>query len=280
MMTVKLDYSNYIVWKHQIEVILETYSMIDAISDTVMAPDQLLKDSSSNFNIEVNPNFLIWRNQEQALFTFLNSTLSPSVLALTVGQKSGSGVWRVLEKRFASIYRSSMMSLRNELSAMRKGTNSIDVYFQKIKQICDKLAAVLVILDDERLLHVALNGLPSDYDSFSSTIRTRSDVLTIEELNTLLNAEERAIRKRSGVIDASTMAMATNHKPLGFGSGRSRNNAQRGRGNGGRGSYSGGGGFYPDGNFNSNAFSSPFSQSQPNPSRPSGSQDLSQRPQC
>ena len=33
MMTVKLDYTNYVVWKHQIEVILETYSMIDAIDD-------------------------------------------------------------------------------------------------------------------------------------------------------------------------------------------------------------------------------------------------------
>ena len=35
MMTVKLDYGNYIVWKHQIEVILEIYSMIDVIDDYV-----------------------------------------------------------------------------------------------------------------------------------------------------------------------------------------------------------------------------------------------------
>lgn len=77
MMTVKLDYSNYIVWKHQIEVILETYSMIDAINDTVMAPNQFLKDSFGNITTKVNPDFLIWRNWEQALFTFLNSTLSP-----------------------------------------------------------------------------------------------------------------------------------------------------------------------------------------------------------
>ena len=53
--------------------------------------------------------------------------------------------------------RSSVMSLRNELNAMKKGTKSIDVYFQKIKQICDKLAALSVILDDEDLLHVALD---------------------------------------------------------------------------------------------------------------------------
>ena len=132
MMTVKLDYSNYIVWKHQIEVILETYSMIDAIDDTAMALDQFLKDYSCDVTNKVNPAFLAWKSHEQALFTFLNSKLSPSVLALIVGQKSSRGVWKVLEKRFASVSSSSVMSLINKLNAVRKGTDSIDVYFQKI----------------------------------------------------------------------------------------------------------------------------------------------------
>ena len=69
-----------------------------------------------------------------------------------------------------------------------------------------------MILDDEELLHVALDGLPSEYDSFSSAIRTCSDVLSIEELNTLLNAEERAIKKRSGVVDVTSMAMVANYQ--------------------------------------------------------------------
>ena len=63
------------------------------------------------------------------------------------------------------------------------------------------MAAVLVILDDEELFHVALDGLPLKYDSFSSAIRTYSAVLSAEELNALLKAEERAIKKRSGVVD-------------------------------------------------------------------------------
>ena len=50
-----------------------------------------------------------------------------------------------------------------------------------------------------------------EYDSFSSAIRTRSDVLSIEELNTLLNAKERAIKKRTGTIDATSMALVANY---------------------------------------------------------------------
>nr|POF12454.1 hypothetical protein CFP56_59369 [Quercus suber] len=96
MMTVKLDYNNYTVWKHQIEVILETYSMIDILDDSITVPERFLKDSSGNFTTEISPNFISWKNREQAMFTFINSTLSPAILALTVGQRSAKGVWKPL----------------------------------------------------------------------------------------------------------------------------------------------------------------------------------------
>ena len=124
-------------------------------------------------------------------------------------------VWKVLEKRFASISRSHVMSLRNELNAIKKGFDSIDSCFQKIKQTHDKLTVVSVFLDDEEFLHMALDGLPSEYDSFNSAIRTRSDVLSVEELNTLLNSEERVIKKRSkaNAVDPNLVAMAMNFQP-------------------------------------------------------------------
>ena len=211
MMTVKLDYGNYTVWKHQIEVILETYSMIDIPDDSIATPERFLKDSYGNLTTEINLNFISWKNREQAMFTFINSTLSPSIRALTVGQRSAKGVWKVLEKRFASVSRSHVMSLRNELSVEKKGTDTIDGYFQKIKKIRDKLVAVSVVLDDEELLHIARDGLPSEYDSFCSAIRTRSDILSVEELNTLLNVEERVIKKRINNGSSSpSMAMNMN----------------------------------------------------------------------
>nr|XP_023922767.1 uncharacterized protein LOC112034201 [Quercus suber] len=99
----------------------------------------------------------------------------------------------------------SLESVREE-----KGVDSINGYFQKIKQARDRLAVVSVFVDDEKLLHIVLNGLPSDHDSFSSAIRTRSDVLSVEELNALLNAEERVIKKRSNSVDPNSIAMAAN----------------------------------------------------------------------
>ena len=53
MMTVKLDYNNYLVWRHQIEVILDAYSMINFIEDNLEAPNPLLKDSSGNIPLKL-----------------------------------------------------------------------------------------------------------------------------------------------------------------------------------------------------------------------------------
>ena len=75
------------------------------------------------------------------------------------------------------------------------------------KGVRNKLTVISVFLDDEELLHIALDGLPSEYDSFSFAIRTRSDVFSVEELNTLLNAEERVIKKRSNNIPSPSVVI-------------------------------------------------------------------------
>jgi len=85
MMTVKLDNANYIVWKHQITMVLETYSLYELLEEPQLIPEKFLKDLSGSYTTIVNPDFLIWKSKEKALLTFISPTLSPSVLALIVG---------------------------------------------------------------------------------------------------------------------------------------------------------------------------------------------------
>ena len=98
----------------------------------------------------------------------------------------------------------------------------MDSFFQRIKEIRDKLGAVAVCVNEEELILLALEALPSEYDAFCSVIRTRNDVLTLEELNTLLNSEERSIKKRSDLRDSTSLAMAVNHFNQGFMRGRGK----------------------------------------------------------
>lgn len=86
----------------------------------------------------------------------MSSTLSPSILALTVGSTTIIDVWNLLKNRFSSISRSHVMNLKGELHNIRKGSETVDVYLQKIKVVRYKLMAVGVILDDEELLHIEI----------------------------------------------------------------------------------------------------------------------------
>ena len=115
MMTIKLENTNYIVWKHQITMILETYSLYDLLEEPQLVPERFLKDLSGAYTASINPEYTLWRSKEKALLTFISSTLSSSILSLTVGCTTALEVWKVLENRFSSISRSHVMNLKGEL---------------------------------------------------------------------------------------------------------------------------------------------------------------------
>ena len=55
MMTIKLDNTNYIVWKHQITMILETYSLYDLLEEPQLVLERFLKDPSGVYTATINP---------------------------------------------------------------------------------------------------------------------------------------------------------------------------------------------------------------------------------
>ena len=201
MTTIKLNNTNYIVWMHQITMVLEIYSLFELIEEPRLIPNQYLQDLSGAYTAVVNPDFLVWKSKEKALLTFMSSTLTPSILALTVGCSSALEVWKVLENRLSSISRSHVMNLKGELHNIKKGAYSVDLYLQKIKVVRDKLLAVGVIADDEELLHITLKGLPKEYNAFRSAIWTMSTHVIFNDLSAMLNAEDESLNDGSKIKD-------------------------------------------------------------------------------
>ena len=134
-------------------MVLETYSLYELLEEPQLIPKKFLKDLSTSYTTIVNPDFLIWKSKEKALLTFINLTLSPYVLALTVGCASAIEVWKVLENRFSSVSMSHIMNLKCELHNLKKGNDTVDVYLQKIKvvrvpSIASNLASVQKLCHD------------------------------------------------------------------------------------------------------------------------------------
>ena len=254
LMSIKLDYTNYIPWKHQLITILEAYSLIEHIDGITLKPSPFILDTTGNPTSVVNPDFQSWNIKDKALLSLINSTLIPQVFSLMVGITNSREVWNTLEQRFTSTSRANILNLKLELQSLKKGNNSVNSFLQKIKVARDKLFAVGVVVDNEELICIVLRGLPRDFAHFCSIIHTRSDPISYEQLAIMLQSEEQAIMEHSDSIPHSLAMFASNSKPNGnshnpsqnhgSGRGRGRNNSYRGRG-GGRFNSNGGQHFIP-----------------------------------
>ena len=264
--SVKLDHSNFLIWKFQITSILDAYSFMEYIDGSIPCPVKFLTDASGSETI--NPDFLQWKARDKVLISLISVTLSPSALSLVIGQTSARGIWEVLEKRYTSISRSNVVNLKMELNGVKKSSDSISKYLQRIKEARDKLSSVGVLIDDEEILHIILKGLPAEYHPFSASMRTKSDSVSFEELHALLSTEEELLKNIQELSkDTSLMAMTANKSTNSLppnqvqpqyigqnnrGRGKNQFNRGRGRGNSSRGGY------------NSGNFSTPTSQFSPN----------------
>ena len=156
LMSIKLDYTNYIPWRHRLITILEAYSFIEHIDGSTSQPIQYLLDAQGNLTSNVNLEFLTWRIKDKALLSLINSTLTPQVFSLVVGTTTSRDVWNTLEQRFTSTLRANILNLKLELQSLKKGSDSVNTFLQKIKIARDKLLAIVVIVDNEELIHIVL----------------------------------------------------------------------------------------------------------------------------
>lgn len=205
LISVKLDNHNYLLWKSQFLPVLRAHGLLGFVDGSCCCPPEFMIDSIGNVTKDINPHYITWIQQDQNILCWINATLTERVLAHIVGLKTSRAVWVALEKRFASLSRSHIIQLKTQLQSIKKGSQPISEYVQRIKHLVDSLAMALCLMDDEDLLIHTLNGLPSKNGPFKTSIRTRSSPTSLEELHALLLCEEMSIAtSQSSVLDHST----------------------------------------------------------------------------
>ncbi|KAL6321385.1 hypothetical protein AAG906_016440 [Vitis piasezkii] len=116
-------------------------------------------------------------------------------------------------------------------------------YLLKIRGFVDLLALVGVNLSVKDHIDVIIDGLPSEYDTFFLTINSRTEDYLIEEIESLLLAQEARIEKHNKSLDSETAFV----------------NITQGSGNFGRDNFSQGRGFTSNNQFSPNFGRSNFS---------------------
>nr|KYP33545.1 hypothetical protein KK1_045598 [Cajanus cajan] len=79
----KLDDSNYLHWRQQIEPVIKSHKLQRFVVN-LQIPPWYLTDADRDSDI-VNPAYETWEVQDQMLLTWLQSTLSKSILSHVIG---------------------------------------------------------------------------------------------------------------------------------------------------------------------------------------------------
>nr|TKR79643.1 hypothetical protein D5086_0000270390 [Populus alba] len=190
-----------------------------------------------------NPAYEHWLRQDSLILAIINTSLTEDVLSQVMSYTTSKDVWLALQQNFSSISRAKAVQLRTQLATARKGAMNAKDYFISIKRMSDELALAGQPLTSDEILTYILTGLGQEYDSLVSTITSRSDAVTLEDLYSLLLITESRINQHHDTIQVTASANMATRYPPSFqsrpgnsypSSNRSRTNFYRGRSRGGR----------------------------------------------
>ncbi|GJW42941.1 hypothetical protein Tco_0071740 [Tanacetum coccineum] len=153
-----LDNWNYGSWEYFFEQLCESYD----VATYLRSPTTDLGTSSSTpltpEETKVDKIVLSW-----LLFTLFNSLRARLVVA---HPKTSKEAWTLISDIVKDNKRSCTNAMKAELRSIKLGDQSIESYFQKI----DSIITIRTILDahvnDEDVVHYAIEGLPYTYNSF------------------------------------------------------------------------------------------------------------------
>jgi hypothetical protein len=200
LVTIKLTRENYLLWKAQIVPYLRGQHLFGFLDGSRPAPSPYLDGSSPP---EPNPAHQAWLIQDQMILSALISSLSENILAYVVKCTTSQDVWLTLERMFTKHYRARTMTIRYQLSTLKKGDSSIADYFHTFTGLVDTLAAINQPLTEEEQISFLLAGLGSEYESFITTVHMRTELLSIETLYGHLLSQELRMVQAQPKVDLS-----------------------------------------------------------------------------
>ncbi|BBH01204.1 transposable element gene [Prunus dulcis] len=105
--------------------LLKSRNLMSFVNSVVVAPSPFLQDDKGKLTDDINPAYDTWIQQDQLVLSWINGSLSSTVLATVARFTSARSTWVALENRFASPNQNRILQLRSELFRTARGDSSL-----------------------------------------------------------------------------------------------------------------------------------------------------------
>ncbi|KAH9682619.1 retrovirus-related pol polyprotein from transposon RE1 [Citrus sinensis] len=199
---IKLDRSNYLIWKSQILSSVRANELESLLDGSKICPDQFLSSTQGNsdamFNASTsstvtsqeNPEFHVWKKQDQMLLSWLLSSISIEILSLVVNSKTSYELWSSLEQQFGSETAAKKVHLKMMLNNLKKGSMTMTEYFSKLKSVTDELAIAGSPVSSLDFITHLISGLGQPYYPVVVYIEANVLKMSINEAYSMLLTHE------------------------------------------------------------------------------------------
>lgn len=189
----KLDDKNFLLWRQQVEPVIKAHRLHHYVVCPTIPPRFLTEADRDSGN--VNSAYTAWEQQDQMLLSWLQSSLSSSILARVLGSVHSYEVWEKIHSYFQHQTRAKARQLRTELRHLSLDDMSVEDFLAKVKSIVDSLASVRDPVSPKEHLDVILEGLTQEYDSVINVIEREFIPMPIEQAEALILAQELRLKK-------------------------------------------------------------------------------------
>ena len=243
--TLKLNNSNYLLWKTQFESLLSCQKLIGFVNGVVSPPPRTRSEVSGDTTVEVeNPQYESWFCTDQLVRSWLFGTLSVEVLGYVHNLQTSRDVWISLAENFnkSSVVRE--FALRRNLQLLTKKEKSLSAYCRDFVAICDALSSIGKPIDESMKIFGFLNGLGREYDPITTVVQSSLSKYPAPTFNDVVSEVEAFDTKLQSYEDSTPVDphMAFNTQRSDYTDNYKNNQKGRGKGNygqnRGRGGYS------------------------------------------
>lgn len=145
----------------------------------------------------LDPEFVDWRRQDQLLMSWLLASMTKGLLTRVVGCNFACEIWEKNMIHFTSKTRAKVKQFKMQLCNVKKGSLKMNEYLLKVKGIVDSLTAVGSPVPEVDYIESIFDGLPDEYELVITTMFSKTDSYTVDEIEALLLAQSRATRGRN-----------------------------------------------------------------------------------
>ncbi|XP_010437411.1 PREDICTED: uncharacterized protein LOC104721185 isoform X2 [Camelina sativa] len=186
--TLKLNDSNYLLWKTQFESLLSSHKLIGFVNGAVSAPTKTRQVVQDGVSSEItNSQYEFWFCTDQLVQSWLFGTLSEEVLGHVHNISTARDIWLALAKNFNKSSVAREFSLRRSLQLLSKKEKSLSTYCHEFKTICDSLSSIRKPVDESMKIFGFLNGLGREYDPIATVIQSSLSKLPSPTFNDVVS---------------------------------------------------------------------------------------------